>query len=710
MGHTRYVAIAAQFLLAPLLWAQTVALFPPFPLEQKITCGEETPPPHLVPDGLRLPILFTNTFDRVYWDIPISANIPANATALDLFISCPDLSPVNGVSLHLQSGKGWHSIPVMLTVAANQRITLPRGLFQTEEAPAAWHKATLVRLSVWRKTNGTTSFTIHALRARSDAIALIRATDKTAPGETAFAAALTDRCARILAKADIPFAVIDDSLESLDGLNLLFLPYATTLPDRQMSRLERFLKRNGKLVVFYNTSQPLGALLGIQPGTWQGTPPGHEWSAMVCDTNRLPGASARVPHTTNSAIPPFTTNAYNARPVAYWADDGGRLTDLPACAISDRGAWFAHLPPLAYPSAIEMFSALVRRLAPSAAPPPPPVATSPAPSLALTRPDDEIRAAWYTSATPRHPQGWNGLLRSLSENGINTLFVHWQSSVALRHTGTHIRVPDNLDDALTAGRRQNVSVHAWATCWTLEGVPPEQIARLEKEGRLMCDASGTPFPWLCPSVPENRTWLINGLRELVRSGVHGIHIDYIRYPDARGCYAPATRKAFERTLGSPVNMWPQDVLPGGTHARAYQRFRNDTITGFVREARNAIRSINPTIPFTAAVFPTPEAAARHGQDWPTWLHEGLVDAVCPMIYTEDPAAFAVSLDACISAVPHPKTDLLPGIGTGADESQLDAATCARQINLIRARHLAGFAFFAVDDELTGRILPALFRK
>lgn len=709
MGCSSYALIFAQLFVAQLLWAQTVSLLPPFPSDQKITCGEESAPAQVLAEGILLPVLFTNTFDRAYWDIPLGAAIPASATALDLFISSPDLAPVSGISLHLQSGKGWYGIPVTPTASARQRITLPKGLFQAEDTPSAWDKAHLLRLSVWRKTNGATSFTIHAVRARSDTIALIRATERMAPGEAAFAASLTDRCGRILAKADIPFAVIDDTLESLDAFSLLFLPYATTLPDRQMNRLERFFKRKGKLVVFYNTSQPLGALLGIQPGTWQGTPPGQEWSAMFCDTNRLPGAAARIPHTTNSVIPPFTTNAYNARTIAYWVDESGRQTDLPACTVSDRGAWFAHIPPIPYPSSVELFGALVRHLAPSAEPLPPTVSTPVRPS-ALPLPPDEIRAAWYTSATPRHPQGWNGLLRSLSQNGINTLFVHWQSAIALRHTGTHIRLPDNLDEALTAGRRNDVSVHAWATCWTLEGVPPEQIRRLEKEGRLMCDASGAPLPWLCPSIPENRTWIINGLRELVRSGAHGIHIDYVRYPDARGCYAPATRKAFESSTGVTVNAWPGDVLEGGPHARAYRKFRNDTITGFVREARNAIRSINPAIPFTAAVFPTPEAAARHGQDWATWVREGLVDAVCPMIYTEDPSVFATSLDACISAVPYPKTGIIPGIGTGADESQLDAQTTAIQIRHTRSRNLAGFAFFAVDDELTTRILPVLFRK
>jgi len=130
----------------------------------------------------------------------------------------------------------------------------------------------------------------------------------------------------------------------------------------------------------------------------------------------------------------------------------------------------------------------------------------------------------------------------------------------------------------------------------------------------------------------------------------------------------------------------------------------------VREARDAVRAINPAIRFSAAVFPSPAAAATRGQDWPAWVREGLVDFVCPMIYTENGDAFAAALDTCAAALSNPAATLVPGIGTGADESQLDASGTALQVARVRARRLAGFAFFAVDDELCASILPRLFQQ
>ena len=689
-----------------LFSAQPVPLLAPYPDVGRILHEEQTPPPQSLPDGLFLPVLFTGTTDRVYWDIPLSARIPAGTTALEIDLSCSEQAPIRGLSVHLLSGDGWYASSLALNSAKRQRLTVPRGLFQTEGTPGAWEKSRTLRLSAWKKTSGVTSLTLHAILARADTVAVIRATECTAPGETAFAAMLVDRCVRLLTKADIPFAVIDDSLDALSPFTLLLLPYAPTLPDKQLSRLERFLKHNGKLIVFYNASQPLGRLLGVRPGVWQGTEPGLEWSALLCDATLLPGVSARIPHFTNSILPPFATQAYHARQIAAWADETSRPTDQPACVLTDRGAWFAHVPPLAYPSAVSLLRTLAHTLAPSAAALQPlsltPQISQPLPATA----PDEIRAAWNTSATARHPRGWDGLMEKLSKLGINTLFVHWQSAgTALYKTRSPGRT-DTLADALAAGKKQGVSVHAWVTCWTLDGADADQTAQLTREGRLMRDSAGNTLPWLCPSLPENRALIIEGLRDLARRGVQGIHLDYVRYPDSQGCYAAATRRAFETELGKPVTTWPADVMPGGGLATAFQHFKRATITAFVREAHDAVRAINPSIRLSAAVY-TPDSAAERGQAWPDWVRDGLVDFVCPMIYTENENDFASALDTCILAVPQPQKTLVPGIGTGTDMSQLDATATSQQVRQVRARHLAGFGFFALDDELMTAILPSL---
>src|SRR5260370_33060793 len=69
-------------------------------------------------------------------------------------------------------------------------------------------------------------------------------------------------------------------------------------------------------------------------------------------------------------------------------------------------------------------------------------------------------------------------------------------------------------------------------------------------------------------------------------------------------------------------------------------FRRDRVTALVARLRTAVKVKRRDALLTAAVWPDPaEAASRRSQDWRAWLDEKLLDAVCPMAYTADPAVF-----------------------------------------------------------------------
>jgi len=755
--------ICALFLVPFLLSSQDLSLLPPFPSTAALSCSEQPAlSAHLLQDGLSLPVAFSNTTDRVYWDIPLPTRIPTHATALEIDLSCSEPTLLRGFSFHLKSGNGWHSFSRPVTAALRQRLSLPRASFQKEDNPGAWEKSRTLRISAWRNVaaSGSTVLLLRSVHARTDSVAIVQATDFTAPGESAFARSLSDRCERLLAKAGVPYAVIDDRCDTLSDFKLILQPYSPVLPDSQLKRLVRYVEHGGKLIVFYSASQPLANLLGVRVGTWQGSEANAEWSALVCDTAALPHAPARIPHFTSNLLPPFPTTSHHARTVASWADEGGRITDQPACVLTDRGAWFAHVPPLASTPAADFLRILACTLYPElqqttalALLRDTPVGIDSAdalvqstrlkieaavkaqtfqeiPSLCrdlrnaaaaaalVAQPSqpNEIRSAWEPRSSGRSPQGWDMLMRTLAQSGINTLFVHWQSAgtAFYRTGGKRVEAPivlrrtnDSFAAAAAAAKRSGIAHHAWVTCWTLEGCAESQRTQLEKEDRLMRDASGKALPWLCPSIAANRTLIIEGLRDLAKRGVQGIHLDYVRYPDTQGCYASATRKAFESQRGAAVAHWPADVLPEGPQAAEFQKFKSATMTAFVREAHDALRAINPEIQLSAAVFPSPEAAARQSQDWPAWVKEGYVAFVCPMIYTENDSNFSASLEACCAAVPTPANTIVAGIGTGADESQLDAFGTACQILKSRSRHTAGFAFFAIDDGLLTQVLPNL---
>jgi uncharacterized lipoprotein YddW (UPF0748 family) len=72
----------------------------------------------------------------------------------------------------------------------------------------------------------------------------------------------------------------------------------------------------------------------------------------------------------------------------------------------------------------------------------------------------------------------------------------------------------------------------------------------------------------------------------------------------------------------------------------WQEFRQERLTDLVTRVRAAVKSRRPAAVVSAAVIPDAQDAATHRlQDWSGWLDRGLLDVVCPMAYTTDPAVF-----------------------------------------------------------------------
>ena len=174
--------------------------------------------------------------------------------------------------------------------------------------------------------------------------------------------------------------------------------------------------------------------------------------------------------------------------------------------------------------------------------------------------------------------------------------------------------------------------------------------------------------WLDPAVPADRAAALRRVRAAARLRPAGIHFDYVRSRDGAAASPEAAA----------------------------------AVTSLLREAVALVRELAPDAAISAAVFPTPAAAAAVNQDWPAWIKEGLVDFVCPMIYEDDPDAFRAALAQCLAASPADR--LVAGIGTGADEAQVDAAAFRDEVAASAAAHLRGVAFFAFDDALL-ELLP-----
>ncbi len=626
--------------------------------------------------------------DRTYRDFAFAPSRPADgSTSIRVRLTSPlPREKVRAVTIHLKSGDGWHSADITSSTDAfcnGLPVRSPLSAFAAEGSPEPIAKADVIRISAWK--NADFDAPIELAEATFDApaqVAVLRPTGAVTIPESDFANNMAERCARLLEKAGLQYDFICDDCAALIGkdgtkssrvYDLALLPYPAQKSADELGRIKAFVKAGGKLIVFYNSDQTLGKLLGVEPGAWRST---GTRAYTAIDASPLFGHARRIPHFTEGVIAPRPLQSGGARKVATWVAAFNRPVASPAIALSPTGAWFAHIPPRAYPAAADLIYTIATNLVPSLASPVESrksnvvgsagreMATGNA-TNGLSTCDFRLStclkgktsAAWVNTA--ELPVDSFERLRDL---GLDTLFMHWQTANEHKRpfpeSATGAKRYD-IEDLAASGRKAGLKIHAWATCFTLDGVSDEERAKLAREKRL----SPSNQNCLDPALPKNHDLVVARLAEMAKRGVDGVHIDYARTSD-------------------DVSQSPETTA---------------AITEFVRKASKAVRAANPDIVFTAAVFPTPESAARRNQDWPTWVREGLVDYVCPMIYTESSAEFRAQLNSCLAVAPADR--ILPGIGTGADESQTDAPTTADEVAEAVRNNCRGVAFFTLNDSL-----------
>ena len=111
---------------------------------------------------------------------------------------------------------------------------------------------------------------------------------------------------------------------------------------------------------------------------------------------------------------------------------------------------------------------------------------------------------------------------------------------------------------------------------------------------------------LNPAHPATHDYMIRMVSELARNyDLDGIALDYCRYLDIRSDFSDYSRSAFENWSGTPVENWPEDILKYsnasrnsysyGPRIKEWVKWRSSVIQGCVRDCRDAIKAIKPSI-------------------------------------------------------------------------------------------------------------------
>lgn len=262
----------------------------------------------------------------------------------------------------------------------------------------------------------------------------------------------------------------------------------------------------------------------------------------------------------------------------------------------------------------------------------------------------EMRGVWVRP--PESADEINIIMDTLAYAGMNAVFVEtYYHSYTIYPSVYADQRPefkgrDVLQEFIDAARPHNIEIHAWVEVF-YAGNPKH----LDDEGPVLKDNPDWILPaidgtvefedgkmFINPALPSVRSYLLNVMREIVnRYDVHGLHLDYIRYPVDRDNRPPGydeySRLVFGRQHGiDPVTIDRDNDRDAWI---LWTGWRKRQVTTFVEEVQRMVLSDRPEVQLSAAVFSeqsTNPLGDEKCQDWDTWVAKGLVDFLTPMCY------------------------------------------------------------------------------
>lgn len=365
----------------------------------------------------------------------------------------------------------------------------------------------------------------------------------------------------------------------------------------------------------------------------------------------------------------------------------------------------------------------------------------------------EVRALWVLRSSLTSPASITSLVRTAHEHGFNTLLVqvrgrgdaYYRSGIEPRAADL-VSEPSSFDPlatVLTEAHAAGIRVHAWITLdlvssavdlpashehlvyrhpeWlmvpraiaqdlaTVDPFNPGYVGRIARWTRSELDQ--VEGLYLSPIQPDAAAYLEHVVADLAqRYDIDGVHLDYARFPTQEFDYSRFAIAEFRSNvrprLGAELRgkldaeqvddlfAYP-DALP-----QEWAGFRRARLTSLVSRISGVVRTERPHALITAAVAPDPQEAFDHRlQDWRGWVNAGLIDAVCPMAYAQDPAAFAGQIaSARAGAGPH-------SVWAGIGAYRIPPSETIDDIQTARKFGASGIILFSYDS-LTGSNPPA----
>ena len=315
-------------------------------------------------------------------------------------------------------------------------------------------------------------------------------------------------------------------------------------------------------------------------------------------------------------------------------------------------------------------------------------------------PKHEVRAVWLTTiggldwphnyafhgnGIERQQQELRTLLDQYKAAGINTVLIQTRirgtviyPSIYEPWDGCMSGKPgispgyDALQFAIDECHKRGMEIHAWVVTMPVGKWNGKGCAQLRKRFPKLIRKIGEDG-YMNPEDGLTARYLADLCEEITRNyDIDGIHLDYIRYPET----------------------WRLKVSQ--TQGRQF-------ITNIVRAIHNRVKSLKPWVKMSCSPIGKYNDLSRywsHGwnayakgcQDAQGWLHEGLMDALFPMMYFKGDQFYPFALDW---AQQSEGKIVAPGLGIyfmSPREGNWPLSTITQEMEVLRQQGM-GYAFF-----------------
>ncbi len=326
----------------------------------------------------------------------------------------------------------------------------------------------------------------------------------------------------------------------------------------------------------------------------------------------------------------------------------------------------------------------------------------------------EARTLWLDRGTivnVKSKEQMSELFSKIADIGINIVYLEtinagfsiYPSQITEQNPLTINRDP--LRWAVEEAHKRNIQLHAWVWVFAVGNTRHNKIISKPDsyKGPLLSrypylalkDYNGHLLQkkqheyWLDPANPMSQKILLKLFTEIVKNyDVDGLQLDYIRYPfqsrKSTVGYTIENVKKFKQRTGKNLLSLKDKTI--------WNKWKAMHVSNFVCSVSKELRALKPNIKISAAVFVNSgeKRMKTIQQDWQTWIENGWIDILNPMIYSYNTDKLIKDLEYLNKTVSG-KVLIYPGIAVKNlnDEAILD------QIDTIKDMGLIGSTLFAM---------------